>query len=364
VIVDIRGTNTRNKGAQLMLEAICLRLGEMFELSLPPGATDYAVRAKHGLRQTLYEAALPRLSSILSDVVPTRVKTDYGLTSSRDIGGVLDSSGFHYTDQFDAALPRREALVGRAWARRGVPKVLLPQAFGPFEHPKTRRWSREALQQASLIFVRDGVSEGHLRRLNITTTIVRSPDFTLGLKPAAIDLVCDHSFLALVPNTKIFTHGRLSRSSYLDQLATFSAAARANGLASLVVVHENTDTDIAQELADRIDAPIFSDPDPLVLKAALGQASAAVASRFHAVVGCLSQGVPTLAFGWSHKYRELLDDFGVTDRLVTPDSDPEAAISRVLSDSAGNARQKDRLPELLEMVESMWDMTVEAFTAT
>ncbi|HTF10572.1 MAG TPA: hypothetical protein VK659_20615, partial [Asanoa sp.] len=159
MIVDIRGTNTRNKGAQLMLQAICSRLGDQFELSLPPGFTDYAVRSKLGLRQTLYDGGVPRLSSLLGNAVPARIREEYGLTSDREIGGVLDAAGFHYTDQFDVALPRREALVGRAWARRGMPKILLPQAFGPFENLETRRWSREVLEQASLVFVRDRVSE-------------------------------------------------------------------------------------------------------------------------------------------------------------------------------------------------------------
>lgn len=362
MIVDIRGTNTRNKGAQLMLEAICLRLGSQFELSLPPAATDYGVRAKLGLRQTLYEPMLPRLSSLLSNAVPARIRTDYGLTADREIGGVLDASGFHYTDQFDVALPRREALAGRSWVRRGVPKVLMPQAFGPFENPQTRRWTREALEQARLVFVRDGVSEGYVRQLNISTTTVRSPDFTIGLKPPSIDLVCDQPFLAIVPNTKLFTHGDLDRRRYVELLSTFSSAAKANGLTSMVVVHEETDQDIARELADAIGAPLFSNADPLVLKAALGQASAAVASRFHAVVGCLSQSVPTLAFGWSHKYRELLDDFGVAERLVTPETDPKAAVTHLLSDNAGNTRQKDRLPVLIEKVDEMWQQTIEALT--
>lgn len=362
MIVDIRGTNTRNKGAQLMLEAICSRLGGRFELSVPPAFTDYAVRSKLGLRQTLYEPVLPRLSSFLSNAVPARVRTDYGLTSDREIGGVLDASGFHYTDQFDVALPRKEALVGRAWARRGIPKILMPQAFGPFENPQTRRWTREALEQASLVFVRDRVSEDYVRQLQISTTTVRSPDFTIGLKPPTIDAVSDQPFLALVPNTKLFTHGRLDRTQYLDLLTGFSDGAKANGLASVVVVHEETDHGVARELADRIGAPLFTDADPLVLKAALGQASAAVASRFHAVVGCLSQSVPTLAFGWSHKYRELLDDFGVGDRVATPESDPEATITGLLSDDAGNTRQKDRLPELLDSVELMWERTIDVLT--
>jgi Polysaccharide pyruvyl transferase len=346
VIVDIRGTNTQNKGAQLMLQAICARIGDQFELSVPPQMTDRAVRAKLGLRQTLCDPDAPRWTSTVGNAVPARIRSTFGLTSDHDIDGILDASGFRFTDQFPVAYPRRDALVGRRYARRGIPKVLMPQAFGPFEKPAMRRWTREVLEQADLVFVRDRVSEQHVRALDVGTRIVRSPDFTIGLKPAAIAPVSDRPFLALVPNTKLFTHSGLDRAGYVGLLAGFSDAAKSNGLTSVVVVHEESDHDTARELADRIGAPVFSDEDPLVLKAALGQATAAVASRFHAVVGCVSQSVPTLALGWSHKYRELLDDFGVADRLITPESDARTAITRILADDAGTTRQQDLLPEL------------------
>jgi polysaccharide pyruvyl transferase WcaK-like protein len=360
VIVGIRGTNTRNKGAQLMLQAICSRLGDRSELAVLPATTDSAVRRRFGLQQTLCHPVAPRVTSSLGNAVPAGIRADYGLISDREIDGVLDASGFHYTDQLPTAFARSEARAGRVWARRGVPKIVMPQAFGPFEKPGTRRWTREALEQASLVFVRDRVSESYIRQLRISTTIMRSPDFTIGIKPPGIDAVSGQPFLALVPNTKLFTHGGLDRRRYVDLLVGFAGAAKANGLTSVVFVHEATDHDVARELAGRIGAPLFSDADPLVLKAALSQAAAAVASRFHAVVGCLSQSVPTLAFGWSHKYRELLDDFGVAERLVTAESDPHAAITDLLSDSAGNTRQKDRIQELNERVELMWERTIDA----
>jgi polysaccharide pyruvyl transferase WcaK-like protein len=359
VIIDIRGTNTTNKGAQLMLEAICSRLGDTYEFSVSPTTTDAAVRRRLGLHLVLRYPLAPKLTATAGELVPARVRARQRLVTDAEIGGVLDASGFHYTDQLPTAFARSEALAGRSWLRRGVPKVLLPQAFGPFEKSGTRRWSREALAQANLVFVRDRVSEKYVRALDVDTPIVRSPDFTIGMKPATVEPVCDQPFLALVPNKKLFTHGRLKREEYLQILSRFGEAAKANGLASVVVEHEETDHPTARELADRIGAPLFRDPDPLVLKGVLGQATAAVASRFHAVVGCVSQSVPTLALGWSHKYHELLDDFGVPERLVNPDTDPAAAITNLLADEAGNARQKAQLPVLLEKVDAMWERTVD-----
>ncbi|MGV0642184.1 polysaccharide pyruvyl transferase family protein [Mycolicibacterium sp. XJ2546] len=360
MIVDVRGTNTRNKGAQLMLEAICLRLGGEVEISVTPWTTKRAVRDRLGVRQTLRHPGLPKATAQLGSLVPTRIRLAQGWTADHEIGGVLDASGFLYSDQLMAVIARSEAIAGRAWARRGVPKVVLPQAFGPFERPAMRRWSREALEQAELVFVRDRVSENHIRKLHISTTTVRSPDFTIGLKPAVVERISNNPFLAVVPNTKLFTHGGLNRAQYVEILANFSAAAEAIGLTTVVVVHEETDRGLARQVANRIGADLFIDPDPLVLKGVLGQATAAIASRFHAAVGGLSQSVPTAAFGWSHKYRELLDDFGVPERLITPEADPKAVIADLTSGSAATARQNERLPALIDKVETMWDRTFDA----
>ncbi len=41
-----------------------------------------------------------------------------------------------------------------------------------------------------------------------------------------------------------------------------------------------------------------------------------IASRFHSLVFALSEGVPVLALGWSHKYQELLRPFGLENFVV------------------------------------------------
>jgi len=38
-----------------------------------------------------------------------------------------------------------------------------------------------------------------------------------------------------------------------------------------------------------------------------------VTSRFHAMVSGLATCTPTVVLGWSHKYREVLSDFGMVD---------------------------------------------------
>ena len=40
--------------------------------------------------------------------------------------------------------------------------------------------------------------------------------------------------------------------------------------------------------------------------------SVLVTSRFHAMISGLATSTPTVVVGWSHKYKEVLDDFGLS----------------------------------------------------
>jgi colanic acid/amylovoran biosynthesis protein len=67
--------------------------------------------------------------------------------------------------------------------------------------------------------------------------------------------------------------------------------------------------------------PVIEHDNPQVLKAVLGQASLVLGSRFHALVSSLSQGIPCIGAGWSHKYPELFADFNCRDLLIADLSD-------------------------------------------
>ncbi|GGH41200.1 polysaccharide pyruvyl transferase family protein [Microbacterium album] len=358
--IDIRGTQTHNKGAQLMLEAIVDRLGARNRLSVPPAWSDFAIRGELGVYQTLHEYRLPRLATTLGDIVPTRYTLAYGLTRDRDIDAVLDASGFAYSDSFGARRSRREALYGRRWQKRGVPKVMLPQAFGPFSDVTTRRWAREVLEQATIVFARDSVSAEHVASLNLSTDVRVAPDFTIGLAPSATPSDFKGSFAAVVPNAKMITSGTVEHAPYVATLAGYIAAATAAGLEPVLVVHEAGDAALAEEVRAQKPARIYTSPSPRVLKAALGRADAVVSSRFHAVVGGLSQGVPTLALGWSHKYRELLADFGVSDWIVRAEENPDERFTSLLEDKNGQASLAQARPKLLSQVDEMWSTTEQS----
>lgn len=343
-----------------MLEAIVSRLGEKTDLSAAPTLLEYKVRAQLGLYQTLHVHRFPRLSASLGGLAPDKVKRRFGVVADRDITGVLDASGFAYSDSFGVRRSQREALYGRRWDKRGVPKVMLPQAYGPFRDAAVAQWAEQVLNQAQIVFVRDPVSEQHLRNLTLRVRVKRAPDFTIGLAPIKIAVPSHGDYVAIVPNMKLITQGIVREDRYIERLVSLGASAMSLGLSPLLIVHESADRQIAQSIATRLSAPVFEDPRPLALKGAIAGSSLLISSRFHAVVGGLSQSVKTIALGWSHKYKALLDDFNVPDWLGGLDGDPNRIVRSVVNDDVGAARLHDAKLHLLHNVEEMWKLTEHA----
>lgn len=357
MVVVIQGAGTINKGAQLMLEAIVERLGPRVSLGCQPRSADFFIRAELGLLQSTYMERFPAISSIGSNLLPEKIRTWYGLTAAKDVTGFVDASGFAFSDSFGLKGIRFSAKSAQYQAKKGIPIVMLPQAFGPFEHPEKAKWSRIMLENTKQIFVRDQVSAHMLDRLNLTTPIKVSPDFTIGLEPTPLDPICENPFAAIVPNMKLIESGTLSRPEYMERLIAYGKAAAKSGLDIVVVVHEIGDAAISQALAEHLGASIYRSDKPRELKAALGQAKLVVSSRFHAVVGGLSQAKPTIALGWSHKYRELLMDFGVEGWLDSIETSPESLVLDVLNDASGQTTVTERKRALLNDVETMWQET-------
>ena len=340
-----------------MLEAAVAEMDGAFSLSAPTMRSAYAVRSRLGLLQTAQIQSRPRLSLEAGRLIPQKFQDHFGIVPLQSITGVLDASGFAYSDSFPLTRISTEAAFSRIWETQNAPLIMLPQAFGPFEQPEKRRQTRELLSRASMIFARDAVSETHLETLDLDTPIVRSPDFTIGLPPLAVRPPFPENTALLVPNSKLISQGVFTAAEYSRLMVQYGHSLSRLGLHVRVLVHEEHDSTLGMELGKELNVAVISDPRPRILKAYLGASVLVVSSRYHAAVGALSQEVPTIALGWSHKYLELMQDFGVPSWCAETNSTPEALVRQVINDGKSRKQLSDRKRSLLKDVESMWQTT-------
>lgn len=331
--VQLHGVGTWNRGAELMAIAARTALLDSFpgaRVSVDRFFGEPESRARLGFYTTVES---PRVGSpmtrwrgrlaqmVLRRLVPGTLP-GLGLVLATDLDAVLDASGFAFSDQWGPgpALGLLQKMESPDY--RGKPLILLPQALGPFKNPEVARVCRQLFQRAALICARDRQSFAMVEELGFGAKLRQYPDFTLAvppLEPPPASLP-EGRFVAVVPNARMLDKTD-SGTNYLRLLGAGCQRVAEHGVAVLFVQHD-ADEDIkvveAIRTATGYDWPVYRHADPRVLKFVLGRADIVIGSRFHALVSALSQGVPCLGLGWSHKYNELFAEFDCAELLLDP----------------------------------------------
>jgi colanic acid/amylovoran biosynthesis protein len=279
------------------------------------------------------------------------------------VDAILDLSGFGYGDPWGAKDIELRADYYRHVRSRGGKVILLPQQLGPFEKDRVRTAFRNLYDFTDLVFARDPRSYsaaagvvGEAAKLRIV------PDFTVRhmaagpIHPELSGRSC------IVPNSRMLDKtDAATAAAYETFLLSALDVLIEAGTRPFLLIHDATGDDL--QIADRLRVKhpgleAVTDRDPFVLKQILGQALLVVGSRFHALVGALSQGVPVLAVGWSHKYPALLEDYGCPHFLLDPRIPPselQLQVQRLLgSRAAVSASLLEREADRVRRVDSMW----------
>jgi len=366
--VEIKGIGFPNKGAELMLAAIIHEFearGVQAKFSVEPYG-DYGLRAKYGLFQKARVHKMGINIGALIGLLPQKLLDVFGIVRSRDIDVVLDASGFSYGDQWGSNLIEyRLGTTISELKKRGVKVVMLPQAFGPFTDVNTKKIAQSILSQADRVFARDSISFEYCQSIMNSTPLELCPDFTnlvTGRAWEGFDPL-EHE-ICFIPNSKMIEKTS-NGDDYINLMVKLLEFTKKQGNKPFFLIHEGeSDKKLAYKMASQVDfdLPILEPVDPLKIKWAIGQSKVVVSSRFHGLVSSLSQGIPVLATGWSHKYQCLLKDYNVEGGLIDVVNGKESAekyLGLLLSDDKEYQRISSTIKQhglrQKETVESMWD---------
>jgi len=347
MLIEIKGAGFVNKGAELMLHAILQKVGETFpdaSFAMTPSRNqDYAKRAKLGLYQKVRLQKYGVQWGTLGCLIPKKLRHRYGLVLDNEVNVVLDASGFLYSDQCFEYSSLAMASYVRTWRKRGTKIVLLPQAMGPFTQSNIRKALAFVVCNADLVFPRDDISYKHVIDLvGERENVQKAPDFT-NLVPGIMppDPKRFRGRFCLVPNYRMIDMTSVEQSTrYPFFCAECIKYLVEQGHRPFILIHEgDQDLRFAEKIVRESDEDIeiIKETDALKIKGILGLCAGVISSRYHGLISALSQGVPALGAGWSHKYEMLFKEYGIPDDCLSVSIEPEnlkEQIQRITSDNS------------------------------
>ena len=287
------------------------------------------------------------------------------MVTPEDVDIIFDCRGYHMADwRIDKEyLDYLKYFYGR-FTKKERRYIMLPQAFGPFNN----KYSQEAMLMlhsiADCIYAREDVSYAYLRELlPESRKIAKAPDFTCLTEPYLNQriLLSPKSYVLIIPNIKMVEqHSGKDSNQYVDFLTMVAKHLQMKGENVYLLNHEGSDDEtllkqVNYNLGNTM--PILTDLSGIDIKAIIKDAKLVISGRFHGVVSGLTQGVPTLCTGWSHKYAELLKEHECSDNflLVEDINESISKIDAALNTPLNFSSKKGCNDIIKEHVNKMWE---------
>lgn len=302
---------------------------------------------------SLVHRLLPPFREQIEDAIP-----EVGAIAEADV--LLDEGGITFVDGRGKFIIYNVATLLPALFLR-VPIVKAAQAMGPFEELVNRTAAQALLPRMSHIVARGAKTFEYLRGLGLSN-VSRGADmaFTLDVNGKAkesarrrvdMSFFADGGVIGFCPSVVLQKSATKNGGDYIgDSIRTINHITDDLGHPVLLIAHSartgtakthNNDLPLCREIYAGVSTPdkvLFVDQElgPQELRYLISKCRVLVAARFHAMVSALSTGVPTVVIGWSHKYGEVLDDFGLNDFALAlsdaTDARVDALIDRALDE--------------------------------
>lgn len=372
-VIELRGVEFHNKGAELMLYAIL----EKVRKELPDAKFVMEKRDIAPVKKQREVGIFTKLHSkkfgITTEFIPQQLTEKLGYIPEKEINVVLDGSGFAFGDFWGPEKAgMRMANHIEKWTHQGKKVIMLSQAFGSFENKALQEKMSVILNKADLVFARDNYSYSYLKSIpaNHSNLFLR-PDFTNLIKGKVPDYFDTEKYeIAIIPNNKLLESKVFSsREKYLDFLNNVTTLITESGKKPFFLIHEGVkDFKLAEEVNTVYNkqVPILRVDDPLHVKGIISKSQGVVTSRFHGLVSALSQAIPCLCVGWSHKYLALMEDYAFAEGLIKDEDLGGDALKGKL-DLILNAKSSEDIHERLklasirqkELSQDMWNMVFD-----
>ncbi|MPZ88933.1 MAG: hypothetical protein GEU81_12845 [Nitriliruptorales bacterium] len=311
------------------------------------------------------------------------------LRALHDADVVVDVSGISFADGRGFVTLVYNLLITSTSLLLGRPTVKASQALGSFRTRLNRLAARAVLPHLAAVCARGGGTERNLADLGLdNVTPAADLAFLLDLPESARQRAAavagaaigdDDLTVAVMPSQVVASYCARLGVDYPDLMAkTVDALVERRQARVLLFPHawrpstqpsRMNDRPLCAAVYERVTARdrvtlIDADLSPHDLRALISLADLAVTSRFHGMVSALCTGTPPVVVGWSHKYREVLEPFGMDEQALSYEAlsvdSLVAAIERTLAETD---KMRARIAEALPAAQASSERSLERIAA-
>ena len=249
---------------------------------------------------------------------------------------VIDEAGISFVDSRGFVMNTYAFVCAAVPTLMKVPVVKYSQAMGPFDKLTNRVLAKIILPKLKLICARGQVTYENLMGLGLKNVVLCADGaFTMPDDPvwtSEVDNVCrgDAAFyngnvIALSLSSVVEKKCAKNGTDYPAIMTQFADHLTDKGYHVLIIANaariksqksRNNDLMVCDRVYEGVKNKdcvrwYHKEMTAEEIREYIGRSRVLIGSRFHAMIGALEKRVPVLLIGWSHKYKEVLDMFGI-----------------------------------------------------
>lgn len=353
-----------NKGDLLMFLAIVKRMKASARICVLPNKLSFYHIIKNGLflaiENTELKSELPRrqisfkkkVASIISSKAPSLILKFFRMVPFQKVDLLLDASGYAYGDTWGSG--KTEKALRLFLSLKSAKKIIMPQSLGPFTEDDTKLGFQKLAEASEVIYARDSVSYENAKQVIPNhPNLKQAPDFTFDLEPIRPNnpLLPKH-FVSIIPNHRLTMpeHGGENKA-YINFLAFCFKKVEAAGHSAILITHDTKhDIETAKSLENVLGKKIviLSYGDVRHIRWIILHSTFVISSRFHGLINALTQDVPVIGMGWTHKFKCLMTEYGCERYLVNL-GDSEQKIGELISEMFNESKRNELISTISTM---------------
>lgn len=202
--------------------------------------------------------------------------------------------------------------------RMGIPLILGPQTYGPFNLESNKKKAKKVIETANCVIARDQMSADYVasfakKNVYVTTDLAFGlPFHKIESKSTGKVKIGLNASSLLVKNKTEGTETKFKlRADYDQYLRELLCILTANEKYEVHII-PHVERDAGDELKKDFPNLQYLEPfgDPISAKSYISQLDVFIGARMHATIGAFSSGVATIPTAYSRKFKGLYENLG------------------------------------------------------